>query len=114
MKMMSGFMKGMKIAGVRPDILIDGRFDLQPFGVDGYVFSTPGHTEGSLMLVTAGGDAVTGDMVGGGAMPAIPAVYADLETLKKSIAGLAGHSIKRVYTSHAGIYPIDEVLKLAK
>jgi hypothetical protein len=50
--------------------------------------------------------------VGGGAMPAIPAVYADLEMLKKSIAGLAGHSIKRVYTSHAGVYAIADVLKI--
>jgi hydroxyacylglutathione hydrolase len=114
MKMMSGFMKGIKIASVQPDILIDGSFDLKPFGVDGYVFPTPGHTGGSLTLVAAGGDAVTGDMVGGGAMPAIPAVYANLETLKNSIAGLASHPIKRVYTSHAGIYPIGEVLELAK
>lgn len=115
MRILSVFTKRIKLAGIQPDIIVHDRLDLKPYGVDGYVFPTPGHTPGSLTLVTAGGEAITGDMVGGGSeYPAIPGIYSDLAALKSSIAGLAGHPVMRVYTSHAGIYAITDVLKIGK
>jgi hydroxyacylglutathione hydrolase len=46
---------------VVPDIAISKRFDLQPFGIDGYVLSTPGHTAGSLSVVIEDNHAIVGD-----------------------------------------------------
>jgi glyoxylase-like metal-dependent hydrolase (beta-lactamase superfamily II) len=115
MRILSVFTKRIKLAGIQPDIIVQDRLDLKPYGVDGYAFPTPGHTPGSLTVVTAGGEAVTGDMVGGGSeYPAIPGIYSDLAALKSSIASLAGHPIMRVYTSHAGVYAIADVLKIGR
>jgi len=114
MKLLSGIMKRQKLQGVQPDVLIGDRLILDDYGVEGFVFPTPGHTDGSVTLVTGTGDAIVGDMVGGGRSPAFPGVYKDLQMLKASIGLLKWINIRNVYTSHGGVYPIDEVLKLGK
>jgi hydroxyacylglutathione hydrolase len=50
-----------RYAAVVPDILISKRFDLKPFGIDGYVLPTPGHTAGSISVVIEGNHAIVGD-----------------------------------------------------
>jgi glyoxylase-like metal-dependent hydrolase (beta-lactamase superfamily II) len=45
----------------KADILVDGKYDLIQFGIDGYVLPTPGHTEGSISLILYAGEAVVGD-----------------------------------------------------
>ena len=46
---------------VAPDIAISRRFDLKPYGIDGYVLPTPGHTAGSLSVVIEENHAIVGD-----------------------------------------------------
>ncbi len=43
------------------DLVVSQRFDLAPFGVDGYVLSTPGHTAGSVSVILNEGSAIVGD-----------------------------------------------------
>ncbi len=43
------------------NLVLCQRFDLVPFGVDGYVLSTPGHTAGSVSVVLNEGSAIVGD-----------------------------------------------------
>lgn len=113
MKLLSGFMRMQKLAGVKPDVLIGDRLELAEYGVAGYAFPTPGHTDGSVTLVTAGGDAIVGDTVGGGKSPAFPGVYQNLETLKGSIGLLKTANVKTVHTSHGRVYGLEDVLNLA-
>ena len=50
-----------------PDISVTDRFDLRRCGVDGEVIATPGHTAGSLVVITGGGKvALVGDLFRGG------------------------------------------------
>ena len=112
MKLLSGFMGGVKPRGVKPDILIDARLDLNPYGVDGFVLHTPGHTAGSMSMVLGSGEAIVGDMVGGLLRPALPGVYADLPEMKTSICLLKQTGALRVYTSHGGVHKLEDVLKL--
>jgi hydroxyacylglutathione hydrolase len=107
-------MRGMKVESVQPDMLIEDRLDLGDWGVNGYAMHTPGHSPGSLTLIAASGEAVTGDMVAGGKKPSIPNIYYDFDTIRASIAGLAEHKITKVYTSHAGVYDIADVLNIGK
>jgi len=46
---------------VAPDITISKRFNLQAYGIDGYVLPTPGHTAGSLSVVIEDNHAIVGD-----------------------------------------------------
>ncbi len=45
----------------KPDILVDQHWHLAPFNIDAEVFLTPGHTRGSLSILTAEGDALIGE-----------------------------------------------------
>ncbi len=114
MKMLSVFMKGSKPKAVQPDVLIDDKLDLTGYGVDATVLHTPGHTPGSVTLVTSGGDAIVGDMVGGLHRPELPGVYADLVQMKRSIGLLETTGARMVYTSHGNNHAIASVLQLGK
>jgi glyoxylase-like metal-dependent hydrolase (beta-lactamase superfamily II) len=47
---------------VAPDVVIDSPLDLMPFGFEARVIPTPGHTAGSLSVVTTSGLAFVGDL----------------------------------------------------
>lgn len=48
-------------AAVDPDIIIAEKFDLAPWGINGYVLPTPGHTEGSVSVFMEDRIAIAGD-----------------------------------------------------
>jgi hydroxyacylglutathione hydrolase len=54
--------------GFHPDVLLTGAdpFDLAPYGVEGYVRPTPGHTAGSLSVELASRDVLVGDLIASG------------------------------------------------
>ncbi len=53
---------------VKADLLLDDGQSLSDFGSNVTVLSTPGHTAGSISLLTADGDAIIGDVMMGGYM----------------------------------------------
>ena len=46
---------------VSPDIIIEDSYDLSEFGFDAQIISTPGHTKGSISIVS-GNEAIVGDV----------------------------------------------------
>ena len=46
---------------VAPDITISERFDLQAYGIEGYILPTPGHTTGSISVIIEEKHAIVGD-----------------------------------------------------
>lgn len=46
---------------VEPDIVVSEKFDLGEWGINGYVLSTPGHTEGSVSVVIENRAIIAGD-----------------------------------------------------
>lgn len=113
MKALSKLFGMGKIDAVQPDVLIDNLLDLAPYGVDGKVICTPGHTDGSLTLITTDGDAITGDIIGGkGGHPAIPAICADREAMAGSYKIICEAGAQQVYTSHAGVYAAEEIAEI--
>ncbi|KMO93399.1 MBL fold metallo-hydrolase [Streptomyces roseus] len=55
-----------------PDVLISAATSLEDFGVAGRVMPTPGHTAGSVSVLTDEGDLVAGDLVANSFMGLIP------------------------------------------
>ena len=52
-----------------PDVRVKDRYDLHDCGIDGEVIAMPGHTQGSLVVLVAGGKiALVGDLFRGGAL----------------------------------------------
>jgi len=101
--------------GVEPDLLIDREIDLAEFGVSARVVLTPGHTAGSLSVITDDGDALVGDLFMGGYLggtlgPRWPSLHYfadDLEEVRASIGKLLGLSPRRFYPAHGG--PLESV-----
>jgi hydroxyacylglutathione hydrolase len=64
-KMLNPFM-GAGFAPASADILMDDALDLSPYGVAARVIFTPGHTPGSVSILTDDHQAIVGDLCGGG------------------------------------------------
>jgi glyoxylase-like metal-dependent hydrolase (beta-lactamase superfamily II) len=91
-------------AGPVPDLVIDAETSLLPYGVDAVVVPTPGHSHGSLSVFTASGDALVGDMLGGGGrsrlMPRRGVFVSDEDAMEASIRAVIARAPKRVFTGH--------------
>jgi glyoxylase-like metal-dependent hydrolase (beta-lactamase superfamily II) len=104
----------LKFPGVGPDILVDHGTDLSPFGVEARIVATPGHTAGSITVLTPEGDAIVGDLVmggywGGRLLPGRPNYHyfaEDFDLLKASISDLMETwRPQRILPGHGG--PLD-------
>jgi hydroxyacylglutathione hydrolase len=86
---------------VKPDILLQDKFDLQSYGIDGYIIHTPGHTAGSVSLILAEGSAFVGDSLMGTAITTVMPIFAnDIPTLYKSWKILLDTGSEIFYPSH--------------
>ena len=98
---------------VEPTLLLSSGLDLRPYGVDGTVEETPGHTPGSVSLFLDGGDVIVGDLLRGSlaahAAPRWPFVAEDLHEVRRSIGRVLDHSPRRVWTSHGGPLAPDAI-----
>jgi hydroxyacylglutathione hydrolase len=86
---------------VVPDILISKRFDLKPYGIDGYILPTPGHTAGSLTVVIEDNHAIVGDTLFNIFKHSVYPPYAnDQEALLRSWKQLLEIGCEHFYPAH--------------
>jgi len=117
-KLLSKFFKGKlkNYTPVTPDITIDEEFDLKPFGIEGVIIPTPGHSDCSISVILKDGDAVIGDIfVSGPFSPKKPsmAIFGNNETaLKESISKILSFNTNVFYASHGGPYQRQSLIKL--
>lgn len=96
--------------------LVDG-LDLGPFGIDARVLATPGHTPGSISIVTASGDAIVGDIIMGGYLggmfsPSKPNYHYfadDLALAMQSLGKLLPQVTGKLYVGHGGPLEVEHV-----
>ena len=108
-KLFMPFIRG-KYRPVKPDIVMDDKLDLHPYGVDGRAVATPGHTPGSISVLLDCGEAIVGDSIGGGRFlgllqPGRPRYhhwYSNMSTSKASLAQVMNTFPRRVYVGHGG------------
>lgn len=97
----------------QPDIIIDDEFDLHPYGIAGRIIPTPGHTPGSISVLLNNGEAIVGDLFGGGKLlgllqpnrPRYHHWYSDFSSAKASIVRILENSPTRLFVGHGG--PLD-------
>ncbi len=96
--------KGLDVVEpVEPDLVMDEEFNLRPYGVAGWVFSTPGHSNGSVSVQLDWGDIIVGDLImpqesGTGMRAAI--IANDEDALKKSALRIIESGATMVYSGH--------------
>jgi glyoxylase-like metal-dependent hydrolase (beta-lactamase superfamily II) len=101
-----------RYAPVAPDILISKRFDLQAYGIDGYILPTPGHTAGSLSVVIEGNHAIVGDTLFNIFRHSVFPAYAnDQEALLKSWKALLEIGCEHFYPGHGKPFTRERLQK---
>ena len=87
-----------------PDGVIDGPLDLNAYGFDAHVLPTPGHTPGSISVVTPSGRAFVGDLavnyLPGGRGPFYPPFGDSRHRIRASWRRLQASGVRTVYPSH--------------
>lgn len=93
-----------------PDLLIDTEMSLKPFGIDGTVLQTPGHTAGSLSVLLETGEMLAGDAImGTGRKAAFPLFAEDAGRAAESIARIAGMSPAKIHVGHGGPFTAEDI-----
>ncbi len=96
-----------------PDILIDREIDLHEFGVMARLIFTPGHTPGSISVLTEAKEAIVGDLLmggwfGGKLFPTRPGLHYfadDVAQIRASVRKLLELGPSVVHPGHGG--PLD-------
>ncbi|MBI3407491.1 MAG: MBL fold metallo-hydrolase [Planctomycetes bacterium] len=105
---------------VEPDIVITSEFSLSAFGVDARIIHTPGHTAGSISVLTGEGDAIVGDLLMGGYLggrilrhvPTYHYFAEDFAMLRSSLERLVReHAPARIYAGHGGPLSCERIRK---
>ncbi|MFF8772525.1 MBL fold metallo-hydrolase [Kitasatospora sp. NPDC015120] len=94
-----------------PDLLVHGESGLADFGVDGRVIPTPGHTAGSVSVLTDDGELVAGDLIANSFMglirgrPANPPFHDDPLANLASLRAMLDLKPTRLHVGHGT--PLD-------
>lgn len=92
----------------KPDMTVDEGFDLVPYGLSGRILHLPGHSKGSIGILTADGELFCGDFVYN--MPGFQFVD-DAVDHAESMEKLRRLRIETVYPGHGRPLPMSAVLK---
>jgi glyoxylase-like metal-dependent hydrolase (beta-lactamase superfamily II) len=103
---------------IRPNDVIlygDDKNILDDLGIEGIILHTPGHTHGSLSVVTSDGNAYVGDCVMNMLLASPePFVYEDIQEIYKSWEKLEKNGVKKVFPSHGNPISYKKILKKKK
>jgi glyoxylase-like metal-dependent hydrolase (beta-lactamase superfamily II) len=93
----------------KPDILLKDGQDLEEYGFNGKVIHIPGHTKGSIGILTEEGDLFAGDALVNSRKPDIAIFVDNFQELKSSIEKLKKSNIKKVYPGHGKPFLLEEL-----
>jgi hydroxyacylglutathione hydrolase len=96
----------------KPDILLDEDFDLSAYGLDARVIHLPGHSKGSIGVLTDSGDLFCGDLVYNFfGRPGLIYCINDLADYNISIEKLKHLDVQTVYPGHGKPFPVQRLIK---
>ena len=82
-----------------PDILLEDNQSLQEYGLDATVLHTPGHSKGSISILTASGDLFSGDIFNG-SVEGVTTIVDDPSALDSSVEHLKTLNAESFYSGH--------------
>jgi len=95
----------------KPDLYIEDGSDFSQYGFDAKVLHIPGHSKGSIGILTADGDLICGDLLENTEQPDINSIIDDLETANISVEKLRGLKVTSVYPGHGKPFQIELLAK---
>ena len=95
----------------KPDFYIEEGYEFSEYGFDAKVLYIPGHSRGSIGILTAGGDLFCGDLLTNMDKPALNSIMDDSEEANTSVKKLKSLKINTVYPGHGKPFPMGSFTK---
>ncbi len=90
-----------------PDIEFIGGEDLSPFGFAASVVHIPGHTRGSIAILTSEGSLFCGDLMSNRSGPRLNSLIDDSTAAQTSLENLKRLPVRMVYPGHGEPFSLD-------
>jgi glyoxylase-like metal-dependent hydrolase (beta-lactamase superfamily II) len=85
---------------LKADLLLEDDTDLSAYGLEARTVLLPGHSPGSLGVVTSQGDVLVGDLFVNYVVPSQPIYLSDLEAWQRSYQRVRALAPRTVYVGH--------------
>ncbi len=95
----------------KPDVYLEEGYDFSTYGFDARALSIPGHSKGSIGILTGGGDLFCGDLLTNIDRPATNSIMDNPVACEASIERLRDLEVHTVYPGHGQPFPMEEFLK---
>lgn len=92
-----------------PDLYVEDDDSLMEYGFDARILHLPGHSRGSIGVLTADGSLFCGDLLMNMVRPALHFMIDDLADCRASIARLRSLGVKVIYPGHGKPFSIDQL-----
>lgn len=111
-RIMAVFMPFVHIPATNVDVILeDEEFSLGAFGIAGMVFSTPGHSSGSVSVLLETGDVFVGDLAMNAfplrLTPGLPIFAEDLQKVNESWELLLARGARKIFPAHGNPFSAD-------
>ena len=94
----------------KPDLYFEDGYDLSGYGFDARVLHIPGHSKGSLGILTTGGELFCGDLFENTKKPVVNSIMDDRVTANASVEKLKSLKIKTIYPGHGKSFPMEQFI----
>lgn len=105
------FIKLSKSNRFKPDSYTEDGQDLSNYGFNAKIIHIPGHSKGSIGILTEDGNLFCGDLLENTKKPAINSIMDDKDSANNSIEKLRNFDIGVVYPGHGKPFSMDMLIK---
>jgi glyoxylase-like metal-dependent hydrolase (beta-lactamase superfamily II) len=103
-----------KLERFTPDFYLEDGYDLSEYGFDAQILQLPGHSKGSVGILTSDGDLICGDLLKNTDQPDFHWLIFDRAAANVSVERLKSLDIDTVYPGHGKPFPMKQFLKNEK
>jgi glyoxylase-like metal-dependent hydrolase (beta-lactamase superfamily II) len=101
--------KLMGMEKFKPDFYLEENQNLKAYGIDAKIVHTPGHSPGSVTIITSDGACFCGDLYENTKKPKINALIDDPVEMLNSVSKLENYNITLIYPGHGKSFLPDEI-----
>jgi hydroxyacylglutathione hydrolase len=108
-RVVSFFIRPGKFDVFEPDVLVEDGQSLTDYGLDATVLHLPGHTRGSIGILTSGNDLFCGDLMNSMGRPGLHFFIDDMAAARASLERLRTLGVGTVYPGHGKPFRLAQV-----
>jgi hydroxyacylglutathione hydrolase len=94
-----------------PDILIEDKHDLTPYGLEAKIIHIPGHSKGSIGILTNNNALICGDLLTNIKKPQKNALIENQEEFDTSVKQIMSLEVETVYPGHGKPFPMEQFIQ---